>query len=572
VHRAHVISPEQLATALQRLDPRDWEVLDLSLRRRVPDEALARLFATEAPEVARRRAFAIEHLADDLGVQRGEDLGAVLKALLEPSTWEEAERDQAGGWQGFPDPQGAPGPARPDDVPAHAEDEPVTEEPAAEEPAAAEPAADDVPAPPPAAEDPAPLRTSETARHFRLTPPPELPPLEVGRERPAAEEEPDADAESPVWPPASRAGRGAGPVQAAEATTPEPEPDSEPPVEETAADRPAHLAAVPVPVPSDAAPAGEETEAAQPADDAPTTDADAEPAAAEAPAAAGSPPAPEPVLDMLAERDQGRRRQRIRMPLLWVIAGGLGAAGLFAAGYAGAHWFGDDGQRAGGGGEGPRRFLPSAVGPMAEPFPSDPKDASCYPTASVTSRLTLYQRPDSRRKLKLPGRTEWGSPRVLSIVRRSGDWVAVLAPELKNGEVGWMRSKDAKLDCVRWSLHVDLSKRRLFVRKDGHTMRKLTIAIGASNHPTPKGRFAVTDKLKVVDKGSPYGCCVLALTGHQTRLPPDWPGGDRLAVHATSDLSSIGKPVSLGCMRSQPAQVDWLIKTVPLGAPVFIKS
>jgi hypothetical protein len=274
---------------------------------------------------------------------------------------------------------------------------------------------------------------------------------------------------------------------------------------------------------------------------------------------------------MLAEREQEQRRQRFRTPLLWAIAGGLGALGLFAAGYAGANWFGDDGgQNAGG--QGPRRFLPSSVGPMADPFPSDPKDASCYPTASVSRQFTIYERPGSRKKLTLPAKTEWGSPRVLSIVRRSGDWIAVLAPELRNGEVGWMRSKDAKLDCVRWSLHVDLSKRRLYVRKDGHTMRKLTVAVGASDHPTPQGRFAVTDKLKVVDKGSPYGCCVLALTGHQTRLPPDWPGGDRLAVHATSDLSSIGKPVSLGCMRSQPAQVDWLIKTVPLGAPVFIKS
>ena len=82
----------------------------------------------------------------------------------------------------------------------------------------------------------------------------------------------------------------------------------------------------------------------------------------------------------------------------------------------------------------------------------------------------------------------------------------------------------------------------------------------------------MTDKLKVADKGSPYGCCVLALTGHQNKLPPDWPGGDRLAVHATTDLSSIGKPVSLGCMRSKPANVRWLIGTVPLGTPVFIRS
>jgi hypothetical protein len=191
----------------------------------------------------------------------------------------------------------------------------------------------------------------------------------------------------------------------------------------------------------------------------------------------------------------------------------------------------------------------------------------------VRRPVRLYSSPGGRRKLTLPATTEWGSPRVLSVVRRRGDWLGVLAPELKNGQMGWMNIASAsRLDCVRWSLHVDLSRRRLYVRKDGHTQKQFTVAIGGPGHPTPQGRFAVTDKLKVTDKGSPYGCCVLALTGHQNKLPPDWPGGDRLAVHATTDESSIGKAVSLGCMRGKPANVRWLISTIPLGTPVFIRS
>ena len=55
-------------------------------------------------------------------------------------------------------------------------------------------------------------------------------------------------------------------------------------------------------------------------------------------------------------------------------------------------------------------------------------------------------------------------------------------------------------------------------------------------------------------------------------LPADWPGGDRLAIHATRDESSIGKAVSLGCMRVQAAHARWLIDHVPLGTPVFIRS
>ncbi|MET0613809.1 MAG: hypothetical protein ABW142_00060, partial [Thermoleophilaceae bacterium] len=82
-----MIPPEQLAGALERLDPRERELLALSLGRRVPDEALARVYDVVPQEIARRRAAAIERLADELGAQRGEDLGAVLQALLDEGSW-----------------------------------------------------------------------------------------------------------------------------------------------------------------------------------------------------------------------------------------------------------------------------------------------------------------------------------------------------------------------------------------------------------------------------------------------------------------------------------------------------
>jgi len=69
---------------------------------RVPDDALARVYDVDSQEVARRRAGAIERLADELGAQRGEDLGAVLQALLDEGTWTAAEL-QPDGDEGAPD-------------------------------------------------------------------------------------------------------------------------------------------------------------------------------------------------------------------------------------------------------------------------------------------------------------------------------------------------------------------------------------------------------------------------------------------------------------------------------------
>jgi hypothetical protein len=175
-------------------------------------------------------------------------------------------------------------------------------------------------------------------------------------------------------------------------------------------------------------------------------------------------------------------------------------------------------------------------------------------------------------RIRLSAKTEWGSDRVFGVVLRRGDWVAVQAPELGNGELAWMPANRARLDCVTWSMHADLSRRVLSVRRDGELVRRFRIAIGRRANPTPKGRFSVTDKLRVTDEGSPYGCCVLALTGHQTRLPAAWPGGDRLAIHATKELSTIGKPASLGCLRIKSGQARWLIGTIPLGAPLFVRA
>jgi len=291
------------------------------------------------------------------------------------------------------------------------------------------------------------------------------------------------------------------------------------------------------------------------------------------PAAADVPPPTDPAPPAPFERDVPDPPRRA-VPLAVL---GLGIAALVGgAGVLGATLAGDSNRviqtPADDGGDDTRHFIPAEGGPLAAPFPTDPSAVSCYSTAYLPRATVLYRQPGGRRRFELTARTEWGSSRVLGVVDQRGGWLGVQAPELRNGEIAWIRRREARLDCVRWSLHADLSKRTLFVRRDGRTVRKMRVAVGRPQNPTPKGRFTVTDKLRVSDGESPYGCCVLALTGHQTALPEYWPGGDRLAVHATSDVSSIGRPVSLGCLRAEAPRARWLIETVPLGAPVFIRA
>jgi hypothetical protein len=525
-----VISPEQLAQALDRIHPRDRELLSLSLRRRVPDESLARLYECATTEVARRRARAIERLADEMELQRGEDLGAVLQALLEPATWsavaatlgeEFAVSGGGGRLTPVPPPDDAEitstGPALAP-VPVPAEREPEEEE--------SEQGDDEAGAP-------------------DGEPPAQAAPGEAGT--------PQAEAAPPALAPAQPAQPETAQPETAQPETAQPE-TAQP---ETAQPETAQPETAPA-APSEAAPA--------PAESA-NGSAQVEPAAV--------PPSSEPILEMLAARErEAPDPPRRAVPL---ATAGLAIAALVgAAGVVGATQFGETNrviQRDTGGDDGnqdTRHFIPDKGGPLAAPFPTDPRTVSCYSTAQVPESTVLYREPGGKKRVRITPRTEWGSPRVLGVVQQRGSWLGVQAPELRNREIAWVRRSRARVDCVGWSLHADLSKRRVFVRRDGRTVRRLDVAIGRRENPTPKGRFTVTDKLRVTDPGSPYGCCVLALSGHQTNLPDYWPGGDRLAVHATSDASSIGRAVSLGCLRVEARGARWLIETIPLGTPMFI--
>jgi hypothetical protein len=329
-----------------------------------------------------------------------------------------------------------------------------------------------------------------------------------------------------------------------------------------------------------------ETEAVT--DSAPDADAPEEPVEA---APADEPPVvpvpTEPVLEMLAARegvrgpgaetahdsDDDHRRSVVAIAVASFVAAVIGGAAAFV----GLSQWDDSGH---GGGtvsaqppnEGMKHFVPQLGGPFEAPFPSDPEPLNCFSIAYASGRTTLYKKPGEDVRIRLSARTEWGSPRIFGVIRRRGDWISVQAPELDNGEVAWMEANRARLDCVHWDMRANLKKRRLYVQHNGSTVRRFVIAVGRPGNRTPRGRFSVTDKLRVTDPGSPYGCCVLALSGHQTHLPPSWPGGDRLAVHATTELTSLGKAASLGCMRVTSAQARWLIKTIPLGTPLFVKA
>jgi hypothetical protein len=195
-----------------------------------------------------------------------------------------------------------------------------------------------------------------------------------------------------------------------------------------------------------------------------------------------------------------------------------------------------------------------------------------YETAWVVRRTTLRSSPGGRVVARIGRKTEFGSPRVLGVVGRRGGWLRVIASERTNQQRAWIRSGAVRVEGTNVSIRVDRSAMRLVLRRGEKVLRRMPIAVGRPGNETPLGRYAVTDLLKTSAPDSPYGCCAVALSGHQTRLEPGWPGGDRLAIHGTPNEETVGTPASLGCMRAYEADIRALLRRVPLGAPVFVRA
>src|ERR1051326_187985 len=89
-----------------------------------------------------------------------------------------------------------------------------------------------------------------------------------------------------------------------------------------------------------------------------------------------------------------------------------------------------------------------------------------------------------------------GVPLVLGVVAVRGRWVEVTAEALPNGRFGWVEfGRDVRVEPVECSRRASLSRRRLDVLRAGRLVRTIPVGIGASDSPTPTGRFAVAEKL-----------------------------------------------------------------------------
>jgi lipoprotein-anchoring transpeptidase ErfK/SrfK len=211
----------------------------------------------------------------------------------------------------------------------------------------------------------------------------------------------------------------------------------------------------------------------------------------------------------------------------------------------------------------------AAIGPGdTEPAALESADAALI--AIPTRALAARTEPGGRRLVRIGRRTVFGSRTRLAVLARSGRWLAVKEPVGSANRRVWIKDSGVRLQATLYRIAVSLSQRRLELLHGDRVVLRATAGIGRATNPTPPGRYSLTDKLAGRRFGSVYGCCVLAISGVQTRLPPGFRAGARLALHGTSDPASIGRAASSGCVRLRDSVLRRLIREVPLGTEVRI--
>jgi lipoprotein-anchoring transpeptidase ErfK/SrfK len=194
------------------------------------------------------------------------------------------------------------------------------------------------------------------------------------------------------------------------------------------------------------------------------------------------------------------------------------------------------------------------------------------PLAFHVRRATMLRTaPNGKMVARIRTKTEFKSPTILVVAARKPGWVLVRT-SMEHHHVGWLPLSAGALFSQPRTIVIDLSRRTLTVFHRGKLTDRYKVAVGTDATPTPRGKFAVTDRLRTGDPASDYGCCILALNAHQPKIAQGWGGGDRVAIHATPHTWTLGHAVSHGCVRSTNAALRQLMHHVRIGTPVTIHA
>ncbi len=108
-------------------------------------------------------------------------------------------------------------------------------------------------------------------------------------------------------------------------------------------------------------------------------------------------------------------------------------------------------------------------------------------------------------------------------------------------------------------IKINLTQRRLYLYQRERLYNSYPIAIGKPSNPSPVGKWTIVNKV-ILDGKQVYGTRWMGLS------KPNY------GIHGTNNPSSIGKAVSLGCIRMYNHDIEAIFPLIPIGTEVEIIS
>lgn len=127
-------------------------------------------------------------------------------------------------------------------------------------------------------------------------------------------------------------------------------------------------------------------------------------------------------------------------------------------------------------------------------------------------------------------------------------------------------------------IHISKGANRLSLYEDGRLIRQYPVATGRSPQITPEGTFSVVFKTTFPGWTNPTTGEFIAGGSARNPLGTRWLGlgvgstrGRAYGIHGTNRPDSIGRHITLGCVRMQNRHVEELYNLVPIGTLVTIE-
>lgn len=202
-------------------------------------------------------------------------------------------------------------------------------------------------------------------------------------------------------------------------------------------------------------------------------------------------------------------------------------------------------------------------------------------SARIMIRTKAWSRPGGKGRLRTVLKTQsiWSrGPQHLLVLKSAAvkgrTWIKVRLPSRPNTASAWIPANRARLIRNPWRVTIARASRKVTVFRSGKPVVRFRAVIGAPGTPTPKGLFAIYEKVRQRPANGFLGPFALHLTAHSNVLDNYGGGPGRVAIHGrdgASLLDPLGTARSHGCIRINNSRVRFLARSLPLGTPVRIR-